>query len=126
MNVVDSSGWLEYFSDGPNSSFFAPIIQDTGRLFVPVISIYEVFKRVFEQKGEDIALQAVALMHQGTVLDIDGALALYAAKLSAQLKLPMADSFMLSAARLNKAVLWTQDSDFKGLEGVRFIAKKKK
>ncbi len=126
MNIVDSSGWLEFFADGPNSNFFSPVVEDTEHLLVPVISIYEVFKRVLMQRGEDVALQAVALMHQGSVLDMDSALALQAAKFSFELKLPMADSVMQASARANKAVLWTQDSDFKVLQGVRFISKKKK
>jgi len=121
MNIVDSSGWLEYFADGPNAGFFAPAIENLAELIVPTISLYEVFKRVLQQKDESQALKAVALMEQGTVVDLDAALALSAAKLSFDSKLPMADSIMLATARAFNAVLWTQDVDFEGMEGVRYI-----
>ncbi len=71
MNLVDSSGWLEYLADGPNAEFFAPPIEDTGRLIVPTISVLEVFKRVLQQRSENEALRAVALMRQGKVVDLD-------------------------------------------------------
>ena len=125
MNVVDSSGWLEYFADGPNASFFAAAIQDTDALIVPSISILEVFKRVLQQRGEEAALQAAALMLQGEVVDLISRIAMEAAKLGHDLKLPLADSVMLASARLKRAVLWTQDADFSGVDGVRYIAKRK-
>jgi len=124
MNVVDSSGWLEYFADGPNADFFAPAVEKVAELVVPSISIYEVFKRVLQQRDESDALQAVAVMQQGRVVDLDTAIALSAAKLSVELKLPMADSVMLATARAHKATLWTQDADFKDIEGVRYVEKR--
>jgi len=121
MNVVDSSGWLEFFADGPNATFFAPAIQKPTELLVPTVSIYEVFKRILQQKEETDALRAVAAMQQGSVMALDEGLALSAARLSIQAKLPMADSIMLAAARTTGATLWTQDKDFKDVEGVRYI-----
>ncbi len=121
MNVVDSSGWLEYFSGGPNSDFFAPAIESTRILVVPSLSIYEVFKRVLQQRGEDLALQAVALMQQGQVVELDSALSLSAAKLSVVHRLPMADSVILATAIAHGATLWTQDADFEGIPGVRYV-----
>jgi predicted nucleic acid-binding protein len=123
MNVVDSSGWLEYFADGPNADFFAPAVENVSELVVPSISIYEVFKRVLQQRGEGDAFQAVAMMQQGMGVDLDAVIALSAAKLSVELKLPMADSVMLSTARAHNATLWTQDADFKGVEGVQYVEK---
>jgi len=123
MNVVDSSGWLEYFADGTNAGFFAKPLENIPKLIVPSISIYEVFKRVLQQRGKDAALQAVALMQQGQVVDLDAALALNSASLSHELRLPMADSIILATARAHKAVLWTQDDDFEGVSGVRYVAK---
>lgn len=122
MNVVDSSGWLEYFAGGRNASFFAPAIEDARRLVVPTISLLEVFKRVLQQRGEPSALQAVAVMHQGQVVDLDAPLALAAARLRLRERLPLADSVMLATARAHKATLWSQDADFKGMRGVRFVA----
>ena len=120
MNVVDSSGWLEFFADGPNASFFAPAIQKPTELLVPTISIFEVFKRILQQKEETDALRAVAAMQQGSVLPLDEGLALSAARLSLEAKLPMADSIMLAAAKATGSVLWTQDKDFEGMEGIRY------
>ena len=124
MNVVDSSAWLEYFGDGVNAGYFAPAIQATGDLIVPAITLFEVFKRVYVQRGEGPALQAVALMQQGQVVDLDGPLALAAAKLSADDRLPLADSVVLATARRFDAILWTQDGDFDGLPNVRFRQKR--
>lgn len=123
MNVVDSSGWLEYFADGPNADFFAPAIENTPELLVPTMSLYEVFKRVSQQRGEGDALQAVAVMIQGKVVDLDMDLALAAAKVSVEFRLPMADSVMLATALTYEAVLWTQDTDFEGIPGVQYVAK---
>ncbi len=124
MNVVDSSGWLEYFADGPNADFFAPAIENSALLIVPTISLYEVFKRILQQRSENEALQAVVVMQQGIVIELDIALALRAAKLSLELKLPMADSVILATAQRYEADLWTQDTDLKDLAGVRYIKKK--
>ena len=123
MNVVDSSGWLEYLAAGPNADFFAGAIEATAELLVPTISLYEVFKRVLQQRDEGDALQAVALMQQGRVVDLTSPLSLSAAHLSVRHRLPMADSIMLATARMHDATLWTQDADFEGLAGVRFKAK---
>ena len=122
MNVVDSSAWLEYFSDGPNAGFFAKPIENTKELIVPSLSLYEVYKRVLQQRGDSDALQIVAVMQQGQMVDLDGALALQAARLSRAHSLPLADSVILATARAFDAVLWTQDGDFKDLPGVQFRA----
>jgi len=121
MNVVDSSGWLEYFADGNNASFFAPAIQKPADLLVPTVSIYEVFKRVLQQRDETQALQAVSAMQQGSVVDLDASIALAAAKLSTETRLPMADSVMLATARAFLAALWTQDAAFEDIEGVKYV-----
>lgn len=123
MNVVDSSGWLEYFADGANADFFAGPIQDLAELVVPSICLFEVFKRVLQQRDESEALQAVALMQQGRVVDLDAGIALDAAKLSVETGLPLADSVILATARAHQAVLWTEDADFQGMAGVQYIQK---
>lgn len=124
MNVVDSSGWLEYFADGPNAEAFAPAVEDIEALLVPTISLYEVFKRVLQQRGEGAALQAAAVMAQGQVIELDSTLALEAARLSVEQKLPLADSIMLATARAYNATLWTQDTDFEGIADVRYIERR--
>ena len=123
MNLVDSSGWLEYLADGPNAEAFAPAIEDTSHLVVSVINLYEVFKRVLQQYGEGKALQVAALMMEGHVVPVTPELALEAARLSVTHGLPMADSLILATARAYDAVLWTQDKDFEGLPQVRYIPK---
>lgn len=123
MNLVDSSGWLEYLANESNADFFAPAIEKVPELVVPSVSIYEVFKRVIQQRGEDDALQTVALMMQGRVVSLGTIIALSAARLSLQLRLPMADSIILATARRYNATLWTQDVDFRSIPGVRYIEK---
>jgi predicted nucleic acid-binding protein len=116
-NVVDSSGWLEYFADSDRASLFATAIEDTENLFVPVISIYEVFKKVLRERGEDDALQVASMMQAGQLIDVDSALALEAARHP----LPLADSLIYAAALRHGATVWTQDEHFKGLPNVRFF-----
>ena len=118
MNVVDSSGWLVYFADEPNAGFFAPAIENTKELIVPAICLYEVFKRVYQQRGEDDALKAVAQMLPGQVIELDASLALRAAKVSIDFGLPMADSVILATARAFDTTHWAQDERFKDIEGV--------
>lgn len=120
MNVVDSSAWLEYLASGPNSAFFAGPIENTTELIVPTISLYEVFKRIVQQRSENEALQVIAVMQQGKIAEMDSRTALSAARISVDNKLPLADSVMLATARLNNAVLWTQDSHFEGIPNVKY------
>ncbi|MDB4912685.1 MAG: twitching motility protein PilT [Gemmatimonadetes bacterium] len=122
-NVVDSSAWLEYFADGAGASHFAAPIETVGRLIVPAICLLEVFKVVLRQRGESDALQAAALMQQGTVIDLDATLALAAATLGAAHKLPLADSIVYATARRVGGVVWTQDADFDGLPEVAYFPK---
>ena len=124
MNVVDSSGWLEYFADTVNAGNFAKAIEDTKNLIVPSITLLEVFKRIVELRGEDIAMQNVAAMHQGRIVVLDAALALRAAALGRRHRLPLADSIVYATAIQEKPLLWTQDADFQGLPEVRYFAKR--
>jgi len=124
VNVVDSSGWLEYFADGPNAAFFAAAIEKPADLVVPTISLYEVFTRVLQQRDHGAALQVVAVMRQGMVVELTETLAVSAARLSVKHALPMADSIMLATAQAADATLWTQDADFENLAGVRYVARR--
>ena len=123
MNIVDSSGWLEYFSGGPNSDQFATPLQDPASLIVPVITIYEVFKVVLRESSENEALQVVAAMQKGTVIDLTTSIAMNASKLTLKYKLPMADSIILSTAQSYGCLIWTQDPDLENLPDVKFFSK---
>ena len=125
MNLVDSCGWLEYFANESNASFFSPAIVDEEHLIVPTICLFEVFKRMSIQRGTEDALEAISRLYRGIIVDMSDEIALEAAQISLELKLPMADSVILATARTRKATLWTQDEHFKGLEGVRYIETKR-
>ena len=123
MNVIDSSGWIEYFTDGVNADFFDSPIRDFESLIVPTICLYEVFKRVLLVLGDDKALKTIGQMSLGTVVDLDRNIAMRAAQISLNVKLAMADSIILATAREYDATLWTQVEHFKDLEGIRYIEK---
>ena len=123
MNLVDSSAWLEYFAGGPNAGYFAPAIEDSKRLLVPSICLYEVFKSIFRQEGKKEALEKTTAMRQGQVVDLTTTLSFRAASLSLKHRLPMADSIILATARAHGAKLWTQDADFEGLPEVKYHGK---
>lgn len=123
LHLVDSSGWLEYFADGPNAGRFAVPLSEPARLVVPTVSLYEVFRVVLRERGEDDAIRAAALMGQGREIPLSSALALEAARLAHEGRLAMADGIILATARSTGAVLWTQDADFEGMEDVRYFAK---
>ncbi len=124
MNLIDSCGWLEYFAEGHNAEFFAPAIETPETQIVPVVTLYEVFKRILQQRGEAEALRAIALMRQGRVVDLDETTALDAARLSLEIQLPMADGLILATARQFRAIVWTQDAHFAAIQGVRYISAK--
>ena len=121
MNLVDTSGWIEYFFEGSNASYFAEPIQDTVDLIVPVVCLYEVFKKVHQVADEARALQAVAQMKQGKIIELRAEIALRAALISLKHRIPMADSFIYATGQLEKAIIWTQDEDFEGLPGVKYV-----
>ena len=123
MNVVDTSAWLAWFAEEENAGIFKNAITNTEELLVPVICLYEVFKVLLREKSETDALLAVSIMQQGKVIDIDQEIALNAAKFSSEYKIPMADSMIYAISHKHTAILWTQDTDFKGLPGVKFFEK---
>jgi len=123
MNVVDSSAWLSYFAGDKNARLFAKPIEALEMLLVPSITITEVFKSVLRQRNEESALEVVAHMEQGTVIVLNGELAVNAAVYGVEFKLPLADSIIYATAQKYDAVLWTQDVDFKGLENVKYYPK---
>ncbi|OIN97445.1 MAG: VapC toxin family PIN domain ribonuclease [Deltaproteobacteria bacterium CG1_02_45_11] len=124
MNIVDSSGWLAYFADEPNAKHFINPLKDTASLVIPSVTIYEVFKVVLRETSENEALQVAAAMQKGRVVDLTAMLAIAASKLSLEHGIPMADSIILATAKAFDAVIWTQDSDFKNIAGVKYFPKK--
>ena len=123
MNLVDASGWLEYLADGRNAYFFNESLNDLERLIVPTICLYEVFKVILRERGENAALQATALMRQAKTVDLTPEISILAAKNSLELGIPMADSIIFTTAEQHDAVVWTQDSDFQKLENVKYVPK---
>ena len=121
MNLVDTSGWIEFFFGGKNASQFGDPIEDIAQLIVPVVCLYEVFKKINHVGDEARALQAIAQMKQGQVVELNEDIALRAALISLRHKLPMADSFIYATGQLNEALIWTQDADLEGLPGVKYI-----
>jgi len=124
MNIVDSSGWLAYFADEPHAERFEKLVTDPDSLITPTIILYEVFKVVLRESGENEALQTIAAMKKGKVADLTVPIALAASKLSLEYELPMADSIILATAKQFDAVIWTLDSHFKNIKGVKYFPKK--
>jgi toxin FitB len=120
VNVVDSSAWLEYLVDSERASLFAEPIERTRQLIVPVLVIYELFKKVLRELGEQPAIEVYGLLSQGNVVDVDAGLATAAARLP----LPLADSIIYATAQRYSAILWTQDEHFEDLPGVKFFPKR--
>jgi len=118
LNIVDSSGWIEYFADSKKANNFSKPIENTIELIVPSIILFEVFKKLLAELDEDIALTAIAHMQQGKVIDLDQEIALSAARVSFENKIPMADSIIYFTAIKYNATLWTQDEHFQNLNGI--------
>ena len=123
MNLVDSSGWLEYLTDGKNAKLFVPAIEKTDELIVSTINIYEIYKKILIERDENAAMQVIGLMQQAKVIEVNAAIAIQAAKLSYEKKIPMAGSLIYITARQNGALVWTQDNDFRNLDGVKYFKK---
>lgn len=125
MIVLDSSGWLEFFTDGPHAEEFTSRLRHPGNVLTLTVAMYEVYKWVKRERSEEEAMQAVATMKKTQVLDLTEELALMAADLSLTHHLAMADSMMLAAARAHNAELVTTDAGFEGVEGVTIFSKKR-
>ena len=123
MNLVDSSGWLEYLADGPGADFFAPALENTEELLVPTICLLDVARKLYRQRGHDTVIQTLALMQEGRVVQLMPEVVVLAARVGMEHQLPLADSVIYATGRLYGATVWTQDSDFKGLDGVMYTPK---
>lgn len=126
MILIDSNGWIEYFTDGPNSDIFAAAIYESkGNIAIPTIVIYEVFKKILNEAGEEKALQVIGQLKRYKIIVLDEDIALTAAEISCENKIPMADSIVYATAKTMQAEVWTQDDDFKDLPNVKYFKKKK-
>src|SRR5215510_10515127 len=123
MNIIDSTFWLEYFADTEAGDIISEIIENSKELLVPTITIYEVFKKLLSEKGEDDALLAIAHMKQGKIVDLNDEISLSAAKISNNNKIPMADSIIYATNLKFNSILWTQDKHFEGLKSVNYFKK---
>ena len=117
--VLDSSCWLEFLMDTPRAALFADVLEDADALLVPVITVYEVIKKIVRELGDDIASSSLVLMQRSPIVNVDLALATQAMRSG----LPLADSLIYATAQMHGATLWTQDRHFEGLPGVRYFQK---
>lgn len=122
-NVVDSSGWIEFFMAGTNGPVFKPVIEQRQTLLVPTIALFEVHKVLSRQLPPEVVTACLDVMRLGRVLDITAARAVAGADVSLRHKLAMGDALMYSLAQEHNATFWTQDADYQGLPGVQFFAK---
>jgi predicted nucleic acid-binding protein len=123
MNVVDTSGWLEYFSGGENAQKFCAPIMQFEQLVVPTVCIYEISKIILRESSENDLLQVLSAIQKGRIISLDPSIATAAAKVGLKYKLPMADSIIYATANQFDAIVWTQDADFKDLPNVNYIPK---
>lgn len=123
MNVVDSSGWIEYFQDTPRADLFAAAIEDRARLLVPTISLFEVHRVLSRALPAEVVETCLDVMRRGSVLDLTDRRAIAASEAATQHGLALADAAIYSMALEHGAMLWTQDVDYQGLPSVNYSAK---
>ena len=125
MTLVDSSGWIEYFTDGPLADEFAPFLEGIEEVTTPTLVIFEVYRVIRRERSEEEAMEAVAQMQKSRVVDLDQFIALSAAEVSIEHRLAMADAIVYATARTHQTELVTADSDFDGLSGARVFSKRR-
>ncbi|MBI5507419.1 MAG: type II toxin-antitoxin system VapC family toxin [Deltaproteobacteria bacterium] len=125
MILVDSSGWLEFFADGPLAAEYGRYLATSSNVVTPTVVLHEVYKVIKRERGEEDALIAAAQMSQTRLVALDDSIALTAADLGLEHKLAMADSIVYATAQSLGAELVTSDADFSGLSGVTYLSKAK-
>lgn len=121
MIVVDSSGWIEFFTDGPKAGDFAPYLKEPGKIVTPVVVLYEVYKKIKRERGEPLARLCAAQIQKTEVIPLSQDLALLAADLSLEYSLAMADALVLATARMHGLQLVTRDADFRKIPGAQVV-----
>jgi predicted nucleic acid-binding protein len=119
--VIDSSGWIEFFLDGPKAATYARYLQHPEKVFTPAIVVYEVYKKIKRERDERVAKLCVAQIEKTQVVPVTQVIALLAGDLSLEFSLPMADSLVLATARMQQSELITSDSDFQNIPGTRVV-----
>ena len=123
MNLVDSSGWIEYLQDTPRADLFADAIEDRNSLLVPTIALFEVHEVLSRRLAAELVERCLYVMRLGRVLDFTDARAISASQIAVRHQLAMADAAMYSMAQEFGATFWTQDADYQGLVGVHYFPK---
>jgi toxin FitB len=121
MVVVDSSGWIEFFANGPKAEAYGRYLKNPDNIFTPPIVVYEVYKKVKRERGEETAKLCLAQIEKTHIVPLDHALAVRAADLSLEFSFAMADAFVLATAYSVGAELITSDSDFRKIPGVKVL-----
>jgi len=124
MNIIDSSCWLEYFAGTPLADVIGNIVENTDDLLVPSIVLFEVFKKLMVEVGEDKAIMAIAHLKQGHIVELDGDSAIFSAKIGREYNLALADSIIYATTLKYNATLYTQDHHFEKLRNVIYYKKK--
>ena len=123
MLLVDSSGWLEFFMDGPLASTYAQHLKHPNDVLTPTIVLYEVYKVIKRQRSEEEALTTAAQMGKTQLVPLNDTIALTAADASLTYQLAMADAIVYATALTHKAKLVTSDADLASLPGVLYLKK---
>lgn len=123
MNLVDSSGWIEFFLAGPNGPLFKPVIEQRSILLVPVIALFEVHRVLSRKLPPELVVKCLDVMRMGRVLEITDRRAIAGAEVATRHSLAMADAMMYSLALEHGATFWTQDADYQGLPEVQWFSK---
>ena len=124
MILVDSSGWIEFFTGGANAGKYGSYLEKASQVVTPTIVLYEVYKIVKRERTEEEALLAVAQIQKTRLVPLSESLALAAADMSLELRLAMADSIVYATARAENAELVTSDKDLRALHGVTYLPKR--
>lgn len=123
MNIVDASGWIEFFLAGANGPWFKPVIENTSELLVSSVNMYEVHQVLSRKLPIELRDMCLEVMRRAPVIELNDERAIAASELSLKHGLAMADAAIYAIALEHKAVLWTQDADYQGLKGVKYFPK---
>lgn len=122
MFLIDSSGWIEFFTNGVLISVFSRYMKDPAKIVTPTIVLYEVYKKIKRERTEEEALTAVSIINRTQVVDLSESIALFAADLSIKHSLPMPDAIVYATALEKNCKVVTSDTHFEQLDKVIFVS----